>query len=551
MINGNIKTIQAVGVPIAIALCRIAKISSIVNEIVKWKEENSKISPGLLIESLVACILCHRKPLWKVEDFWRSQDMHNLYPEIDPSQLNDDAYGRALDKLAEVNMSLIISLVSLTLLKAHDLGISFVHLDTTSKSVQGVYEANSENDFDVCYGFSKDHRPDLKQFKIGLGVNENGLPVMGEILSGNESDMKFNPQAAEKMKEFFEEKQFRDIIFVSDCAIVSTDSLGELAKKHVRFISRLPETFNLADELKETALKSTDWTKVNNESVSKYQIFAIEEKLDGRTYRFLVVQSSQLEEKKEKTLQKQVDKKRAKCEKEAQKLGKQTFACEADALMMFNELSLKVCAAGFALSGKIQTEQIKSYGQKGRPKASEEAKVTIVYKIESVVGEMSKEAFEELKRKESTFILITNVMNKEKYDDARILHEYKHQISVENRFKFLKNPVYFGPMYLKNKQRVQALGYVFILVLLLASYLEYRVRENLKKRGEAVLLPGNKKTNVPSVATILEILNTIQIVIIQGERFFPDNVNKQALKMIEWAGFKPTIYLQPLPLECA
>ena len=153
-------------------------------------------------------------------------------------------------------------------------------------------------------------------------------------------------------------------------------------------------------------------------------------------------------------------------------------------------------------------------------------------------------------RKESTFILITNVLNKEKYDDARILLEYKHQISVENRFRFLKNPVYFGPMYLKNKQRLQALGYVFILALLLASYLEYRVRENLRKNGEAVLLPGNKKTTVPSVATILEILDTIQVVIIAGERFFPDNVNKQALKMIEWAGFKPTIYLQPLPLEC-
>jgi hypothetical protein len=140
----TIKTIRAMSVPIALTLCRIAKIRSIVNQLVNWKEENSKISPGLLIETLVACILCERKPLWKVEDFWRKQDMEHLFPElIDPSQLNDDAYGRALEKLSEVNMGLLISLVSLTMLKAHDLGISFIHLDTTSKSVQGVYEADT------------------------------------------------------------------------------------------------------------------------------------------------------------------------------------------------------------------------------------------------------------------------------------------------------------------------------------------------------------------------------------------------------------------------
>ena len=543
-INSNIKTIRAMSVPIALMLCRIAKIRIIVNELVKWKEENSKISPGFLIETLVVCVLCERKPLWKVEEFWRKQDFKNLFSEIaDPSQLNDDAYGRALEKLCAINMELMISLVSLTMLKSHDLSISFIHLDTTSKSVQGVYEVEGDRDFELCHGFSKDLRPDLKQFKIGLAVNEHKVPVMGQILSGNVSDMKFNPQAAVEMKDFFEKKQYRDIIFVSDCAIVSTESLGTLAQKHVRFISRLPETFSLAEKLKEEALRSENWTKVNDE----YQIFATKDKLDGRDYRFLVVQSSHLEAKKEKTLQKQVDKKKAKYEQEAKKLAKQTFACEADALTALHQLSKRVQEAGFPLNATVQREELKSYGQKGRPHKNEEAKVTIVYKIESiVVGQMSLEMLEDIKRKESTFILITNVLNKEKYDDERILKEYKHQNSVENRFKFLKDPVYFGPMFLKNPQRLQALGYVFILALLVASYLEYRVRENLKKNGEAVLLPGKKKTNVPSIATILEILDTIQIVIIGGERFFPDNIDKQALKMIEWAGFEPTIYLQPL-----
>lgn len=62
-----------------------------------------------------------------------------------------------------------------------------------------------------------------------------------------------------------------------------------------------------------------------------------------------------------------------------------------------------------------------------------------------------------------------------------------------------------------------------------------------------MLLPGNKKTNKPSITTILEVLESIPVVIVNGVRVFPDNINKQALKMIEWAGFDiQETYLRPL-----
>jgi hypothetical protein len=50
-------------VPVIVSLCRTAKIARIVNRMLKWDEPNAKVSPGLLIESLVVCITCNRKPL--------------------------------------------------------------------------------------------------------------------------------------------------------------------------------------------------------------------------------------------------------------------------------------------------------------------------------------------------------------------------------------------------------------------------------------------------------------------------------------------------------
>jgi len=82
---------------------------------------------------------------------------------------------------------------------------------------------------------------------------------MGEMLAGSKSDMDWNPNAVLKMSEFFTTKGFRDIVFVSDCVLVHTESLRSLAAKHIQFISRLPETFKLAQELKDLAWQSNNW----------------------------------------------------------------------------------------------------------------------------------------------------------------------------------------------------------------------------------------------------------------------------------------------------
>ena len=83
---------------------------------------------------------------------------------ITAEQLNDDAYGRALDKLTKINMKDMVSRVCLTMLQAHNLPIESLHFDTTSISVEGQYEEEAEDDFSINRGHSKDHRPDLKQF---------------------------------------------------------------------------------------------------------------------------------------------------------------------------------------------------------------------------------------------------------------------------------------------------------------------------------------------------------------------------------------------------
>lgn len=86
MDNNSIRKIEgynASSIPILFELCRIAKIAETVNNMVTWRPENSKISPGFLIETLIVSIIHGRKPLWKLEEYWVK--LHPLHNSIQQS----------------------------------------------------------------------------------------------------------------------------------------------------------------------------------------------------------------------------------------------------------------------------------------------------------------------------------------------------------------------------------------------------------------------------------------------------------------------------------
>ena len=82
------------------------------------RTDNSKISPGFLIEILIVSIIHERKPLWKLEEHWNRRKLELMLTDsgITAQQLNDDAYGRDLGKLTKINMKDMLSRVCLTML---------------------------------------------------------------------------------------------------------------------------------------------------------------------------------------------------------------------------------------------------------------------------------------------------------------------------------------------------------------------------------------------------------------------------------------------------
>ena len=91
-------------------LLLISVNSETINNLVDWRTDNSKVSLGFLIETLIVTILRGRRPLWKIEEYWAQQKFDLMFEgsSISVEQLNDDAYARALDKLKTINIKELI-----------------------------------------------------------------------------------------------------------------------------------------------------------------------------------------------------------------------------------------------------------------------------------------------------------------------------------------------------------------------------------------------------------------------------------------------------------
>ena len=199
----KVKILSAGAAPLVAAFCREIKLRDIIDEMVTWDPKQCRLSPGTLLEALVINILVARKPLYRVEEFYSEMNLNVIFGEdekITADAFNDDALGRALTKLAKAHPNRVYLALALSAIKVHQVKTRTVHADTTSISVAGEYnQTDEENDLlDITYGYSKDHRPDLKQFLYGLITTSEGIPIFGELRDGSMSDKTWNNDVLER-----------------------------------------------------------------------------------------------------------------------------------------------------------------------------------------------------------------------------------------------------------------------------------------------------------------------------------------------------------------
>ncbi|MFO7931922.1 MAG: IS1634 family transposase [Desulfosalsimonas sp.] len=107
-------------------------------------------------------------------------------------------------------------------------GLELVFFDTTSIYFEGEGgETLGER------GFSKDHRPDLKQMVVGVVIDDEGRPICCEMWPGNTADVTSLVTVNEHMRERFAIKRF---CIVADRGMISSGNLKYLEENEIPYI---------------------------------------------------------------------------------------------------------------------------------------------------------------------------------------------------------------------------------------------------------------------------------------------------------------------------
>ena len=99
------------------------------------------------------------------------------------------------------------------------------------------------------------------------------------------------------------------------------------------------------------------------------------------------------------------------------------------------------------------------------------------------------------------------------------------------------------------RRRAEALAYLFLLALIVASYIEIKVRQELAVRQRPFLVPGNRWTQRPTMTMISDVLSSVCILQIPSERglrrFLPDDTDPRVYELLDLMGFDHRVYTRP------
>ena len=419
----------------------------------------------------------------------------------------DDTVGRVLDRLYDFGTMRLLTDCAVRAVRRFDLERRSVHFDTTSRSVWGAYQFAETQDlpFQVTYGSSKEKRPDLKQFVLSMLCVERAVPMWGKPEDGKASDKTLN---ATLLSEITQRLACYGVqpgasISIADAALVTAANLAAL--RDTCFITRLPATYSACGRVIAEAVAHNGWEEVGmlaQTPPTKHRPGTGSKVAEGRVTvygkasRAVVVHSSSQDQRRQQHLQRAIQASSATLEATVREAARQEYCCHADA----EAAAAKLRTLQSAYHGvQVDVEERPQYGP-GRPSRTQPRRVKAWrYGLQATLHERS--AIITRKTQETgCFVLLTHVPTAgEMAHTARdVLRAYKEQHGIEQNFGFLKDPLMVNSLFLKKPERIDALG----LVLLLALLLWRLVERTLRVHGETTEtpLPGwdKKATQKPT-----------------------------------------------------
>ncbi len=478
------------------------------------KELGEKISSGHVVKAMILNGLGFvSSPLYMFSEFFKDKPCEHLIGEgVKAEYLNDYKLGRVMDKLFLKGLTEIFLAISMNVKKQFDISSKTSHLDSSSLHVHGEYnnslpdvilDINPENiikppqAIEITYGYSRDHRPDLKQFIIELISSGDGdIPMFFEAASGNKADSSNFPKIFSKYKEKIKDN---DDLMVADAALYNAKNINLLSG--MKWLCRVPLTIRTAKELVSTLLTSDFMPS----SLPGYYYCPRKVNYGGIEQRWLIVESSERKKSDLRQLEKRISKSKMNALNQLKKLINSKFKSQEEAISIVDNLNKKL--------KYHQIDNIEYLETVGKNKKDP----TYYYQVNASLSE-NINAIKIAYNKAGRFVLATNVLDEKYLGNDEMLSEYKAQQSCERGFGFIKDPLFFADsIFLKSPERIQAMAMIMGLCLLVYTLAQRQIRKALSASKSTIKNQLGKAINNPTMRLIFQRFQSIHLVTYNDE----------------------------------
>ncbi len=205
------------------------------------------VSHAKALGVLLRSVMVEREPIYR-----QHETVATFAPEAfgldaeEAAHLSDDVIGRALDRLFDADRGALLTRVVVSAVRRFALSLDELHDDSTSIKVTGQYRSargrrvRGKRAPFITHGYSKDHRPDLKQLLFILTTTQDGgIPVQFRCTDGNTSDIVTHEETWDSLCKVAGRTGF---LYVADCKLCNEDAMNHIDRHRGRFLTVLPRT---------------------------------------------------------------------------------------------------------------------------------------------------------------------------------------------------------------------------------------------------------------------------------------------------------------------
>jgi len=514
---------------------------------------------GVLLRSL----LIEREPMYRQHETVATfaPGAFGLDAEL-AGHVGDDAVGRALDRLFDADRAALMTAVVVAAVEAFAVALSELHNDSTTVKFTGQYalargrRLRGKRAPFITYGYSKDHRPDLKQLLFILTTSDDGgVPVQFRCEAGNCND---SPTHIETWNALCRAAGGVDFLYVADSKLCARESLDYIHQRGGRLVCVMPRTRLEDAEFREwIQTHEPEWTLVRDRPNPRRRggprdrWWTHRAELPSReVWPVVWVYSSLLALRQDTRRRERIAR------------AKETFA----------ELNAKLSAPRAHRRKRAEVQQrvddilaetrTKKYfnielyqgeehafrqASRGRPGPNTRY-VRKTRKFWQVRFPLDDDAIAYERKSDGMFPLLTNDRS---LTDAQVFEAYKRQPSIEKRFEQTKTVFEIAPVLLKNEGRIEALFFVYFLALLVQAIIERELRLAMQRDGvEALALyPEERQTFRPTAEQVFRLFSLTQRHVLEHDgqlvRSFEPELTPLQRQVLNLLGVSKQVYRHP------